>query len=65
MEYSRKDFEKIQKEVVENICNLSEYTPEEANQIYVTFPHYMQMLYILRKGATNEEVALYILNELK
>tara|TARA_R110000803_G_scaffold176868_1_gene239312 strand:- start:17 stop:214 length:198 start_codon:yes stop_codon:yes gene_type:complete len=65
MEYSRKDFEKIQMEVVENICNLSKFTSEEANQIYVTFPNYMQMLHKLNKGATTKEVALYILNKLK
>ncbi len=65
MEFSRKRFEQIQNEVVEHITRLSEYTPEEALQIYVSFPYYMILLDKLNKGATTEDVAWFILEELK
>ena len=65
MEFSRKDFEQIQKEVAEHINRLSEYTPEEAKHIYLTFPYYIQLLHQLSKGATTEDLAWYILNELE
>jgi hypothetical protein len=44
---------------------LSEYTPEEAKQIYETFPYYMMLLDKLNKGATIEDVTWFILEELK
>lgn len=65
MEFSRKDFENIQNEVVKNITRLSEYTPEEALQIYVSFPYYIMLLDKLNKGATTEDVAWFILEELR
>ncbi len=65
MEFSRKRLENIHNEVVKNITRLSEYTPEEAKQIYETFPYYMMLLDKLNKGATIEEVTWFILEELK
>ena len=65
MEYSRKDFEKIQNEVIEKICQFSKYTPEESKQIYITCPYYIMILHKLNKGATTADVACFILNELE
>jgi hypothetical protein len=65
MEFSRKRLENIHNEVVKNITRLSEYTPEEAKQIYETFPYYMMLLDKLNKGATIEDVTWFILEELK
>ena len=65
MEYTRQDFERIQNEVVDQICALSEYTPVEAKQIYLSFPYYILLLRKLSKGESNTDVAWFILNELK
>ena len=65
MEFSRSRFEMIQDEVVKNITRFSEYTPEEALQIYLSFPYYMMLLDKLNKGATTEDVAWFILEELR
>tara|TARA_R110000787_G_scaffold149633_3_gene263576 strand:- start:2805 stop:3011 length:207 start_codon:yes stop_codon:yes gene_type:complete len=65
MNVKYKDLKKLESEVIENICNLSECTMEQANHLYVTFPYYMELLHQLSKGVSTQDIAWFILNELE